>query len=130
VASSGDAGLDLVEFGEAVVPLSVAEWTAIQDQEPSAQGVLGLQPAADEQGRILVANVLPGSPAEEAGLEIGDQIVSIGGVELLIADDVLAATDGKAPGATLELVIIKVDADSETTVTAVLADADDLTQQE
>lgn len=53
---------------------------------------------------VLVGGVIPGMPAEEAGLETGDRIVSIDGVEMTIVS-ILYRTIQQAPGHELEFVI-------------------------
>lgn len=44
--------------------------------------LLGVQLVVDEQGHVNVADVIQGSPAEEAGLQKEDQIVAIGGHDI------------------------------------------------
>ena len=53
---------------------------------------------------VLVGGVVPGTPAEEAGLETGDRIVSIDGVEMTIVS-VLYRTIQQAPGRELGFVV-------------------------
>lgn len=73
---------------------------------------------ARRQGIIgaIIANVLPGSPAEEAGLEgmhktqsgaleIGDVITSIDGVPVANGNDLLRVLDERDPGDVVELVV-------------------------
>jgi len=74
----------------------------------------------DANSGALVQSVVPGSPADEAGLEAGDATVSFGGErvrvggDLIIAvdgeevsgmDDVIAAVDSKGPGEEVELTV-------------------------
>ncbi len=47
-----------------------------QDALPR-QGVLGLQAAADDDGRVVVRDLMPEGPGAAAGLEAGDVILSI-----------------------------------------------------
>lgn len=47
----------------------------------TAKGFLGAAPPTGG-GRVVVGALTPGSPAERAGLSVGDEIVSIDGVEL------------------------------------------------
>src|SRR4029078_642701 len=53
-------------------------WSAEGRQQTySDQGVLGID-LEDQDGAVVVTNLWPGSPAEQAGLRSGDEIVSIG----------------------------------------------------
>ncbi len=59
---------DLLEHGTVRQP-----WVGLRLQTPQAQS------AREAAGvRAIVARVIPGSPAERAGLRVGDQIVSVG----------------------------------------------------
>ncbi len=49
-----------------------------------------------ESEGILITSVVPGSPADLAGLRAGDETVSLAGVELRVGGDVLQAIDGRA----------------------------------
>jgi S1-C subfamily serine protease len=55
---------------------------------------------------VLVARVLPGTPAASAGIQVGDLIVTVQGQKIAAASDVLAALSGlvKAQEVTVELV--------------------------
>jgi carboxyl-terminal processing protease len=59
---------------------------------------------ATRDGRVSVLSVLPGSPADQAGVAAGDQVLEAGGVPLDAErrDRVLAALDGP-PATTLEV---------------------------
>jgi S1-C subfamily serine protease len=48
-----------------------------------------------EQSGFLVTRVLPGSPAEKAGIRGGDRIVSVGNEQLIVGGDVIVEVDGK-----------------------------------
>jgi putative serine protease PepD len=49
-------------------------------------------------GGVSVASVSAGSPAQEAGLRVGDVITSVGGTEVSEPDDVAAAIQDRRPG--------------------------------
>lgn len=63
---------------------------------------LGIQPA-NWQGGVLVASVVPGSPAQLAGLRPGDVITQVQNRPAVVPLDVSAAVDALVPGDTLEL---------------------------
>lgn len=51
----------------------------VADPPSCEQGALGIEPGAAEGGGVAVADVLPRSPADLAGIRRGDVLVSIGG---------------------------------------------------
>ncbi len=57
----------------------------------------------DREG-VLVVNVVPGSPAEKAGLKGSDRQVTVNGQQMLVGGDVITAVDGKAITTVEELV--------------------------
>ena len=59
------------------------------------------------QGGVLIANLYVGSPAQEAGLQPGDLIQTIGGTALRSAQDALARIAGEKPGATLAIKVLR-----------------------
>jgi membrane-associated protease RseP (regulator of RpoE activity) len=66
------------------------------------QAWLGVQPA-NWQGGVLVASVVPGSPADLAGLRPGDVITEVQNRPAVVPLDVSDAVAALAPGETLEL---------------------------
>jgi S1-C subfamily serine protease len=75
------------------------------DQSPQADfGWLGAAVADDGDG-ALVAEVVPGGPAEDAGLQQGDVVTAIDGQPVSSAEDLVNAIAGHEPGdqVTLEL---------------------------
>jgi S1-C subfamily serine protease len=82
----------------------------------------------DAESGALIAEVVPGSPADEAGLEGGDQEIRFQGAQVTVGGDVIASVDGerlveeadlarlialKNPGDTVTLEVIKDDGDTE-----------------
>jgi hypothetical protein len=55
----------------------------------------------------LVSQVLPGSPAEKAGLRAGDGVVKIDGRSKPNIGDFVAVTGSKRPGDTVALMIVR-----------------------
>jgi S1-C subfamily serine protease len=61
---------------------------------------IGLEPGLIEQldleveGGVLIQEVTPGGPADEAGLSAGDEPVSIQGAQVLTGGDIIVAVDG------------------------------------
>jgi S1-C subfamily serine protease len=78
------------------------------------RGFLGVQlkrgPAtpSDSLG-IMVANVVPGSPADSSGLRVGDRILAVDGQEAHTADDLTALVRAMRPGDDVELTVLRKD---------------------
>jgi S1-C subfamily serine protease len=82
----------------------------------------------DADTGALIAEVVPGSPADEAGLEGGDQETRFQGAQITVGGDVIVSVDGerlveeadlarfisgKSPGDTVSLEVIRDDGDAE-----------------
>jgi S1-C subfamily serine protease len=61
-----------------------------------------VSPAADANG-AAIAGVIPGGPAESAGLAAGDVITAVGGTTVGSADDLTGALAGYEPGNTVSV---------------------------
>jgi putative serine protease PepD len=59
---------------------------------------LGVSIASAPNGGVQLNEVRPGTPAEKAGLEVGDVVVSIGGQKITDAGSLSSAIDAKQPG--------------------------------
>jgi putative serine protease PepD len=57
-----------------------------------------------EQG-LLIESVVPGSPAERAGLHGGNRMVIVGMMRILIGGDVLVAINGQKVGSQLDMAV-------------------------
>ena len=81
--------------------------TRIINRESLELGYLGISGQASEGNDVgvVVAEVLPGSPAEEAGLEAGDVIVSLDNEPMYDITELSAAIKLRRPGETVELTI-------------------------
>jgi serine protease Do len=66
---------------------------------------------------VTVSNVISGSPADDAGLKIGDTITSVDGKELKSGDDLVADIANRKPGSKAKLAFVRNGKKQETTVT-------------
>src|SRR5271155_1466621 len=66
---------------------------------------------------VTVSNVVSGSPADEAGLKIGDTITSVDGREVKSGDDLVADIASRKPGSKVKLAFVRNSKKQETTVT-------------
>lgn len=80
---------------------------------PSAAAQFELDP--DRRG-ALVMGVVPGSPAEEAGLVEGDLIVGIADADVGSGDDVTEVLRERAPGETVEIEYLRLGASATDTL--------------
>jgi len=105
----------ILEFGEVrrgLLGVSISDFNA---ETAKAIGVEATQGA-------LVQEIVPGSAAEKAGVEVGDVIVSVNGVTITDAADLRTTIGLKRSGETVKLILIR-DGDRET-VTAMLDELD------
>jgi serine protease Do len=66
---------------------------------------------------VTVSNVVSGSPADEAGLKIGDTITSVDGKEVKSGDDLVADIASRKPGSKAKLDFVRNGKKQEATVT-------------
>ncbi len=66
---------------------------------------------------ITVSNVISGSPADEAGLKIGDTITAVDGRDVKTGDDLVADIASRKPGSKAKLAFVRNGKKEETTVT-------------
>jgi len=64
---------------------------------PTRRALLGIEMKEGESG-VEIASVIPGSPAEKAGLEPGDLIVEIDGREVATALEIAESVGSRRPG--------------------------------
>jgi S1-C subfamily serine protease len=86
----------------ALSALGVATVAARQDDGETAW--LGVQ-ISDEDGEVRVVMVVPGSPADEVGLRIGDVIVAVDETEIATAEMLVDVIQGYEPGDEVVLTI-------------------------
>lgn len=68
-----------------------------------AKGWVGIEIDYEEDGTLTVTRVIPDSPAEAAGLEVGDRILAMNGISYATADraTLKQAYKAKKPGHTI-----------------------------
>src|SRR5258705_2148851 len=76
------------------------------------RGYLGIQlrrttGAASESLGVLVAGVVPASPADSAGIRVGDRVLAIEGEEAHTADALTAKVRSTRPGDQIELTVLR-----------------------
>jgi serine protease Do len=90
-----------------------------------ARGSIGIEFAAQPNPAIArvygagvtVSNVVSGSPAEQAGLKIGDTITAVDGKDLKSGDDLVADIASRKPGTKAKLDFVRNGKKQEATVT-------------
>ena len=100
VVSGQDAKRDLTEFRTVETALTAKISKAGPDRviQPGFLGIL----LTDQQGKLVVAQVEPDSPADKAGLKEGDQVAKLASAEAL--RDLLSS---RGPGETLTLDLMR-----------------------
>ena len=66
---------------------------------------------------VTVSNVVSGTPADEAGLKIGDTITSVDGKEVKSGDELVADIASRKPGSKAKLTFVRNGKKQDTTVT-------------
>jgi serine protease Do len=66
---------------------------------------------------VTISNVVAGSPAEQAGLKVGDTITSVDGKPVKNGDELVGDIAGRKPGAKVSLGLIRNGKKQDTTVT-------------
>ncbi|MGH9515681.1 MAG: Do family serine endopeptidase [Terriglobales bacterium] len=69
------------------------------------------------QGGITISSVVPGSPAERAGLKVGDTIFSVDGKSIKNGDELVSDIAGRKPGSKVTLGYFRNGKKDETAVT-------------
>jgi putative serine protease PepD len=96
---SGGNGRGNVGIGFAVPSNDVLkDLPALRRGQTVKHPYLGISQIEDPSGGSRVAEVVPGGPADEAGIEPGDVVVSVGGNEVQDPNDVASALDKYQPG--------------------------------
>jgi len=109
-AKSGGAGVEGLGFA---IPSNVAKNVVdnlINDGFVRGRAVMGVQignTGHDGEPRIFIDNVVVGSAADNAGVERGDIIISMNGVEISEFLELRRIIDSLSPGDELTLVVIR-----------------------
>jgi S1-C subfamily serine protease len=93
------------------VPIAVASDIAEQvvagDSIETAFLGVSLRNVESGQAGALIAEVTPGSPADDAGIEVDDLVISIDGVEVQGGSDLAAQVQTHRPGTNVEVVVVR-----------------------
>ena len=96
---------------EAPAPREAAAGEAGQPAAPAqGQAFLGVTVSEDDGAGVLVADVMPGLAAEQAGLREGDRLLALDGQELGSYDALARAIAGHRPG---DAVLVRLARDGE-----------------
>ena len=98
------------------------------NSEPARLGVMALPMSAQMRGTlgaqpdrgVLIADVVTGSIAAQAGMVVGDVLVSIDGKAVTTADDVRATLAAKHAGDKVTLAVVRGHAPRELTATVTM----------
>ncbi len=110
VIFSRGGGNDGIGFAISIdVAAVVADQLAAGQEVRLAQLGVASTPSTDGSGGAVVADVLEGSAAAAAGVEIGDRIVAIGDAVIRVPDDVFANVVGQPPGSSVTIDVVRDD---------------------
>jgi hypothetical protein len=84
---------------------------------PVPRGFFGFE-VAEKDNQVVVARVLPDTPAESAGLKAGDRIRQVDGKDVKSAGQLFTAAAKLTPGRTLNLRVTRGDQPQDVTITA------------
>jgi putative serine protease PepD len=87
----------------------------LQRGESIKRAYIGVSTSGDSGG-VTVAAVTAGSPAQTAGLQVGDAIKSVAGKEVSTPDDVAAAIQDRSPGESVNVVVTRGGSEQTLTV--------------
>jgi putative serine protease PepD len=103
------------------VPIDIAERVAdaLVAGQPVEFGYLGIEggTAAGTDPGALIASVVPGSPAEDAGLQAGDRVVAVDGDTVTSFGDFGVIIRRHGPGDQLDLTVVRGGNEQQVTVT-------------
>ncbi len=110
VISRGDAASSGMALA---VPVDIVKFVSdeIKEKGKVERGWLGVSIGMDEDGRVIIGDVDPESPAELAGIRVGDVILSIDGEKVTTSEMLASEIRKKRPGQDIDL---KVERDGKT----------------
>src|SRR5579864_8840387 len=85
--------------------------------EFAAQPVPAIARVYGVQSGVTISNVVPGSPADTAGLKVGDTITSVDGKDVKNGDELVSDIASRKPGSKAKLGFVRNAKREETTVT-------------
>lgn len=104
------------------VPITVAKDVADQlvAGQPIHTAFLGISGTTTDQGTagVRITGVVSGSPADQAGIQVGDLVTTVGGKRVQSMVDLAGEVRARQPGAQVEIQLLR--SGSETTVTVTL----------
>jgi membrane-associated protease RseP (regulator of RpoE activity) len=88
-------------------PYSTQECLNTMAQRLKSAGWIGIEYDGEQPGYPKVQKVVPGSPAEKAGLKVGDELISLNGVDIKEGNEekMKAARGDYTPGHTVRYVV-------------------------
>ena len=87
--------------------------------ETTQPAYLGVNLDADKDGRAVVAQLDPNSPAAKAGIAVGDVLTEVDGKAVAGPASVRELLTGKTPGASVKVVVVRTDKKDEKQVKTV-----------
>ncbi len=105
-------------------PTDRSAWLGVQlvdDTEPADQAAPGSDGPGPEARGVLIATVMPDSPATAAGLRAGETILSIDDRSVVSIDDIIEVMATAVPGDTAVLVVAQLGADGSIVGTRVVS---------
>jgi serine protease Do len=85
--------------------------------EFAAQPVPAIARVYGVQSGVTISNVVPGSPADSAGLKVGDTITSVDGKDVKNGDELVADIASRKPGSKAKLGFVRNGKKEDTSVT-------------
>jgi S1-C subfamily serine protease len=108
----------LRQVAPALVEQGFYRWAYLGVQSATqAPGLLGPEEAARAPRGAIIADVIPGGPAEQGGLRAGDVVVSVDGQAINSFDQLLAYIAYRQPGDQIQLTVQRGDQQQELAVT-------------
>jgi putative serine protease PepD len=116
IATAGSNGNIGVGFA-----ISANRAKAVVDQlikgQPVSHPYLGVSIQNAENGGALIGQVEPGSPADQAGLEVGDVVTKVGDRGIASGDDLVGAIQTSTVGEALTMTVVRNGAEQTLTAT-------------